>query len=112
MIGNNIWQPDVREKILHVYAQEIYHGDAVIVGSNDALRRLGNALIDASKKGQGAETQVSMVCSDGEGYRVRIRPMSDQQIETSPMPYAQLGQSWEFERCHDCPHDNAPEASQ
>lgn len=112
MIGNNIWPKEVRKNLLHIFAQSIYHGDAQIHGSNDALRRLGEALIKASKTGQGRETHIAMMASDGEGYRVYIRPMSDEQMETGPLPYAQLGLPWENDRCFDCPHDNPepPEA--
>ena len=81
----------------------MYHGQASIRGSNDALKRLGEALIKASKSGQGAETVVCMMASDGEGYAVTIMPMSDQQMDIGPLPYATMGLPWEHERCHDCP---------
>jgi hypothetical protein len=107
MIGNNLWPDEARNQLLHILPQEIYHGDAQIRGSNAALKRLGEALIKASKTGQGTRSEVGMMASDGEGYRVLIYPMSDQQMESGPMPYSTQGLSWEHERCHDCPHDIA-----
>jgi len=103
MIGNNIWTDDVRSKLLHILPQDTYHGEAEIRGSKDALLRLADALTDAAEKGQCSEVKVEMMVSDGEGYWVIIRAMSDQQISEGPLPYAQLGQFWDFDRCDDCP---------
>ena len=98
LIGNNLWSEEARAELLHILPQGTYHDQAEIRGSNVALRRLGEALIEASKKGQCQQVKVSMMAADGEGYQVVIQPMSDQQIDAGPMPYAQLGQDWEFIR--------------
>ena len=102
-IGNNLWSEDVRALLLHVLPQPTYHADAEIRGAPEALRRFGEALIEASTLGQGEETRIEMMASDGEGYSIVIRPMSDRQMDSGPLPYAQLGHSWDFERCFECP---------
>jgi len=98
IIGNNLCSDEARKELLHILPQGTYHDQAEIRGSNVALRRFGEALIEASKKGQGQQVKISMMASDGEGYQVVIHPMSDQQIDAGPLPYAQLGQDWEFIR--------------
>lgn len=103
MIGNTIWDEADRQNLLHILPQAIYHGPAEIRGSPVALRRLGDALIAASEMRQTESVTVKMMASDGEGYGVVIRPMSDEQMDAGPLPYAQLGHSWEFERCWGCP---------
>lgn len=97
-IGNNLWSEEARAELLHILPQATYHDQAEIRGSNAALRRLGEALMEASKKGQCQQVKVNMMASDGEGYQVVIQPMSDQQMDAGSMPYAQLGQDWEFIR--------------
>lgn len=96
MIGNNIWDDEGRSWLLHILPQSVYHGPAGIRGSPMALRRLGEALIEASEKGQCEVVEVQMMASDGEGYTVEIRQMSDQQMEDGPLPYAQFGLPWDF----------------
>lgn len=83
--------------MLHVYAQSFYHGEAIITGSPEALRRLGEAILKASKSAHGKETTVNMMTNDGEGYQVVIRPDSQQAFDKAPLPYAQLGLPWDFE---------------
>ncbi len=102
MIGNNIWDSRARSRLLHVIPQHINHAPLQIRGSRVALRRLGNALIDAAESGKQDTSTVEMMASDGEGYNVEISPMSDQQMEDGPLPYAQLGYPWDFERCWNC----------
>jgi hypothetical protein len=103
MIGNNIWTDDVRNGLLHIIPQCTYHAPAEIRGSIGALRRLGEALIATAEKGRQDASEVKMMSADGEGYHIVIRPMNDQQMDRGPLPYAQLGQAWDFERCWDCP---------
>ena len=82
--------------MLHIFPQPTYHASARICGSQEAIRRLGEALISASKTSQGESPfEIEMMASDGEGYMVSIQTMSDQQMDAGPRPYAQLGQSWD-----------------
>lgn len=106
MIGNNLWTADARRLLLHLLPQCTYHDPAEIRGSPEALRRLGEALLRAAGRGRQTEShEVEMMASDGEGYWITIRPMSDEQMGAGPLPYAQLGQPWENRRCQDCPKD-------
>lgn len=103
MSGNTIWDEGTRQYLLHILPQATYHGPAEIRGSPSAIRRLGEALITASGCRQTEGVNIRMMASDGECYVVVIRAMSDKQMDAGPLPYAQLGHSWEFERCWDCP---------
>lgn len=105
MIGNNIWSEYARNQLLHILPQQTYHDTAEIRGSASALRRLGEALIAVADSGSQDASEIDMMAADGEGYAVVIYMMSDQQMEDSPLPYAQMGQLWDFERCFDCPKD-------
>ena len=107
MIGNNIWAEDTRSKLLHIYGQTHHHGSARIHGSPDALRRLGNALIAASRKTQCDDAvMIEMMASDGEGYGVLIRPMSDQQMDQAEMPYCTPGFHWPLARIGQAKNDD------
>lgn len=91
-LGNTQWDAEARTRLLHIFAQSFYHGDARIVGSPEALRRLGEALLAAAKLAQGDDALgVNMMASDGEGYRVKIQPMSDEQIDAGALPYSTPG---------------------
>lgn len=37
------------------------------------------------------------MAADGEHYVVIIHPMSDRQMDDGPLPYAQIGQPWDYE---------------
>ena len=104
-IGNNLWPAEAHEKLLQILPQQTYHASATINATPAALRRLAVALIEAAGLAQGAApVEVAMMASDGEGYAVVIQPMSEQQIDASPLPYAQLGHDWDMGRCWNCPH--------
>lgn len=92
-----IWADGAEDRLLHIIPQSFYHGEATIYGAPDALKRLGEALIEASQTG--SETTLRDVMpKDGEGYEVVILPRDQWQIEDeAPMPYAQLGLPWDLE---------------
>lgn len=91
MIGNNVWPDEARSRLLHLIPQPYEHADAEIRGSPEALLRLGYALIEAAKLPQTASHKVEMMAADGEGYAIKIYPMSDKQMDDGPIPYATLG---------------------
>lgn len=95
MIGNNVWPDDAREKLLHILPQTYYHFPAQIRGSSAALRRLGEALLHAAALSQCSVHEVEMMAADGESYVVEIRPMSDEQMDASPLPYSTPGIKWD-----------------
>lgn len=96
-IGTHLWDDRARKELLHLFAQQIYHGEAEIRGSRDALLRLAEAATKAASIRQGECVEVQMMASDGECYNLVIRPMSDQQMEDGRLPYAQPGLPWDFE---------------
>jgi hypothetical protein len=86
------------QRLLHIIAQDDCHAEALILGVPAALRRLGEALIEASQTGQPVRVPDFMV-TDGEGYPVVILPLDKALMDkTAPKPYAQLGLPWELER--------------
>ena len=83
--------------LLHVYPQAEYHDTLHIVGEPNALYRLGVALCNAAKRG-GEHNLKSLMTGDGEGYDVLIQTAAPDTMSQAPLPYAQLGLPWEFER--------------
>lgn len=86
-IGNNLWPEDARKALLHIYPQTHEHSQAGIWGSPKALLRLSAALAEAAAGEQGSSVTISMMGADGEGYPIKIFPMSDRQMDVSPSPY-------------------------
>jgi len=63
------------------------NGRAYIIGERDALRRLGETLIKASKSGVGLET-IDLYTSDGHEYELIItREVSEDEWQNLPVPY-------------------------
>jgi hypothetical protein len=89
----NPWE----ENLLHIIAQDDCHADASIWGTPLALKRLGQALIEASETGR--EIRLSgFLVKDGEGYEVAVFPQGEgQMMASAPRPYAQPGMPWELE---------------
>lgn len=78
-----------RERLLHIYAQFSWHGEARIVGNRNALTVLRDA-VDAALSDGKAET--TAMVTDGEGYAVQIelvdRGWQHPEWENMPLPYA------------------------
>ena len=60
--------------LLHIYAQEQWHGEAYIVGNRGGLQELKRAIEQALRNGKGETGRYgTYVCpNDGEGYKVKI----------------------------------------
>jgi len=59
--------------LLHIYAQEQWHGEAYIVGNRDGLIELKKAIIQALNSGKGETGEdVPIYVNDGEGYKVKV----------------------------------------
>lgn len=70
------------ENTLHIYAQEIWHGEAYIVGTESALIDLANKISEAcTRKHTISEHSVN----DGEGYNVHILVVED--MDPLSLPY-------------------------
>ncbi|MDE2097931.1 MAG: hypothetical protein KGL39_11830 [Patescibacteria group bacterium] len=72
--------------ILHVYAQEEQHREVVISGTVDALLSL-RALISEALGGNMCD-ETTFFTNDGEGYGVKILPLTDGQAGEIPLPYS------------------------
>ena len=57
---------------LNIISQHTYHADAQIIGTNEALIVLRDAISDALKQGK---AEIDMFASDGEGYTLIIRKL-------------------------------------
>jgi hypothetical protein len=79
---------------LHVYAQDAWHDDAQIIGTPESLRALAAALMRAADTGH---TRLSgCMAGDGEGYDVEIVTVTEDVLDTLPVPY-----TWEHAREQD-----------
>ena len=70
---------------LHIYAQEIWHDEAYIAGTRDALHALRDAIDRALN--HNAPTVAEAFCCDGEGYRIHVVPATEEQADAMPVPY-------------------------
>jgi hypothetical protein len=59
---------------LNLFPQTTYHADAAIVGTEDGLIALSNAITSALLFGK---SEVKTFASDGEGYTLTIRNLND-----------------------------------
>jgi hypothetical protein len=90
--------------LLHVYAQEIWHGDAWIVGNTVGLTKLRDSLNQALAYGVG---RLDTFATDGEGYSLRIL------LENSEWGAADPGSAWnrmQLPYIEDYAKDQRPEA--
>ena len=63
---------------LHLVPQYTYHDDAEIVGTAEALSALRDAITYALKRGV---AEINTFASDGEGYPLTVRRLSDADFE-------------------------------
>jgi hypothetical protein len=69
---------------LHVYAQDVWHDEARIVGTREALIALREAIDRALAEGK---AEAEAIAGDGEGYGVEIACASRQTVQDAPLPY-------------------------
>lgn len=69
---------------LHIYGQQSWHGDAYIIGNEQALLALRNGIDKALSEAKNAHTQFA---ADGEGYNVFVVCTNDGQINKMMLPY-------------------------
>jgi hypothetical protein len=70
--------------VVHIWGQGAWHETAYIRGNRSGLERLKRAVDEALEAGSGsAEAYVS----DGEGYDIDIRIVSDKDAEMLAVPY-------------------------
>lgn len=84
-------------ELLHIYPQEFWHGYAKIMGTQGALRKLGEALIAVADAPQVASARAGwFMPADGEGYAVAIESATQEQMRSASLPYATPGASPEL----------------
>lgn len=75
---------------LHIYAQFTNHDFAFILGDKGGLTRLRNALdsalLDWDKGGNGRD-ECGTFASDGEGYRILVGVLSEEEAGKLATPY-------------------------
>ena len=69
---------------LHIYAQEYWHTDALVFGTEEGLRALRDAIDAALRNGEGHTTSF---CTDGEGYGVSMYLCDESELDALPLPY-------------------------
>ena len=62
--------------ILHLYAQYAHHMDAFIMGNEEGLIALRDAINEAIYPGK-IKSEVEVFCNDGEGYTIYVKVVSD-----------------------------------
>jgi hypothetical protein len=72
---------------LHLYAQGYEHSSASIMGTQQGLEALRDALDEAIRKGK---AKAEVFVRDGEGYHVEITRTSYQGMEKEYLPYLYL----------------------
>ena len=70
---------------LHIYAQAQWHDDVWIVGDKEGLRLLRDAIDKALSEGKAESDHV--FTADGEGYRVHVLSLSEEDMVSLAMPY-------------------------
>ena len=77
-----------KEKLVHIYGQEIWHGDAFIVANKEGLLAISQAINQALTKGKGV---TEVMPADGEGFALKILCRNDEWLspfwDNLAMPY-------------------------
>lgn len=71
---------------LHIYAQYLWHSEAQILGTREALTGLRDA-IDKAIADKNGEATASAIAGDGEGYEIEIRRVPRSVVQNSKVPY-------------------------
>lgn len=71
---------------MHIYAQHGWHGEALILGTREALANLREA-IDRALADKNGEAKAEAIAGDGEGYAVEIRRVPRSAVQHAKMPY-------------------------
>lgn len=74
--------------ILHLYAQYAHHADAFIMGNEEGLIALRDAINEAIYPGK-TKSEVEVYCNDGEGYTIYVKVVPEKfHVDTKlPVPY-------------------------
>jgi len=71
---------------LHIYAQYMWHGEARIVGTREALLALRGA-INRALADKNGEAETEAIAGDGEGYGIKINRVPRRSVQNMKPPY-------------------------
>lgn len=81
-------------KKLHIYAQDINHSEAYIVGTPEALLQLAMKIIyslpEHPLKTYEYDIKEPFFVRDGEGYEVKVKACAEEEINKLAYPYTNL----------------------
>lgn len=83
------------DMLLHVLPQYDNHTSVMIYGTPDAMKALHAAIDRVINTADDAQSD-TVFTKDGEGYHVEVIALSAEEMNAIPLPYAQLGHSWDF----------------
>ena len=72
--------------IVHIYSHYAHHTDAIILGDEQGLIALRDAINEAIYPGK-RKSEVEVFCNDGEGYTIKIGCIDKERIDLMPVPY-------------------------
>ena len=73
---------------LHIHWQKARHDDVIIVWNHEALKQLHKAVTNAITKGEWHTETI--FCGDGEGYKIKIKNLGNEQLSDKKLPYSDL----------------------
>jgi len=82
-MDSNAWPAGT--SLLHLYAQDMQHDPAAIVGTREGLEALRDAITRALDTGQPASAPA--MTDDGEHYGAVVVPVTPAQMDGLPLPY-------------------------
>jgi hypothetical protein len=78
---------------IHIYGQAYNHSDAFIIGNEEGLIALADALDMVSAHWNDDTIAVNAFACDGEGYKIIIKRTDDKEMEQLELPYTETYQS-------------------
>ena len=75
--------------IVHIYAQYAHHMDAFVIGNEEGLIALRDAINEAIYPGK-VKSEVEVFCNDGEGYTIYVKVVPEifhGDTDKLPVPY-------------------------
>ena len=85
--GMELAEEAIGSQILHVYAQELWHDEAYIVGTPGALEALRDCIDRALSQSPRSQKMEAMT-NDGEGYDLYVLCSEGTEIDRMQTPYA------------------------
>jgi uncharacterized protein (UPF0335 family) len=91
-------------KHLHIYAQQINHDRAYVVGTEVALRDFASHILKCLD-GKSEPDKDVFYTADGEGFEVKVLPVTVDQLQKLKLPYTNPELLMLQQPCHLHPED-------